>query len=258
MSTAMSKARVFLGTILLERNRWGKEGRGPSYLVSDWTQRISDDGFDGLELWQDHAFEATNEELERLRTGPSPVTLFNSYANCDDDGLAARKRTAELASYFGCEGMKFNFGKSLEQKERYIENVREWSALFMPGYRMLSENHRGTITADADVAASVYASLGDLPVGGIIHFGNDEATYRERFTKYGDRLTHIHCALSTEEGPMPESEVRLRVAWLREFGFSGTYTIEFTEGVRGQQTIDELYRNAVRDFRMLRKCLADD
>ena len=37
--------------------------------------------------------------------------------------------------------------------------------------------------------------------------------------------------------------------------FSGTYTIEFTEGVRGNLTVEELYRNAVRDFNMLRKCL---
>lgn len=249
------ESRIFLGTILLERNRWGKEGRHPSFLVSDWASRIADDGFDGLELWEDHALMADEEERERLRTGPAPVVLLNSYASCEDDDHEARRRSAELASFLQAEGMKFNFGKQPEREESYVRNVADWYRMFEPGYRMLSENHRGTITADAEVAARVYRRLGDIRVGGIIHFGSDEATYRERFGAYGDRLTHIHCALSGEDGPMEEDAVRLRVAWLRELGFAGTFTIEFTQGVRGDLSIEELYRNAVRDLKMLRRCL---
>lgn len=248
--------RIFLGTVLLERNRWGKEDRNPSFLVSDWTRRIRDDGFDGLELWENHALLADEIERERLRTGPAPVVLLNSYASCETEDLAGRKRTAELADYFDAEGMKFNFGKFPERQDAYIENVRSWYGMFKPGYRMISENHRGTTTADAQIAARTYEQLGDLPVEGIIHFNNDEAAYRERFSAYGDRLTHIHCALSSEDGPMAEDEVRQRVALLREFGFSGTYTIEFTEGVRSDLSIDGLYRNAVRDLAVLRRCLA--
>lgn len=251
-----TKERIFLGTVLLERNRWGKEDRTPSFLVSDWTRRIADDGFDGLELWQDHAAMADEEELERLRTGPAPVVLFNSYASCEPEDLEGRRRTAELANYFDAEGMKFNFGKDPERQDTYIDVVKEWAGMFKPGYRMISENHRGTTTADSRLAADTYERLEGINVGGIIHFNNDEASYRERFGLYGKYLTHIHCMLSSEEGPMPEDEVRKRVAWLREFGFSGTYTIEFTEGVRSDVSIEGLYRNAVRDFQLLRKCLA--
>lgn len=255
----MSEAheRIFLGTILLERNRWSKEDRSPSFLVSDWTQRIHDDGFDGLELWEDHGLLADEDERERLRLGPAPVVLVNSYAGCEDEDLSGRQRTAELARFFDAEGMKFNFGKAIERQDTYIENIRAWAGLFKPGYRMLSENHRGTTTADAHVAAKAYEQLADLPVGGIIHFNSDESVYRERFNAYGDRLTHIHCALSNEDGPMPEDEVRLRVALLREFGFRGTYTIEFTQGVRSDVSIDGLYRNATRDLGVLRRCLAE-
>jgi sugar phosphate isomerase/epimerase len=252
-----AQERIFLGTMILERSRFVKDIPCPSTSVSQWTQRICGDGFDGLELWANHALLADEEERERLRTGPMPVTLFNSYASCEPEDVEGRKRTAQMANLFKAEGMKFNFGKHLDHRDAYIEVVREWATMFRPGYRMISENHRGTITADADVAADVYAGLSDLPVQGIIHFNNDRATYEERFGKYGDRLTHIHCMLSNEDGPMPESEVRKRVEWLREFNFSGTYTIEFTQGVRGDHTdLEAIYRNAVRDFQMLRKCLA--
>lgn len=253
---SQSKERIFLGTVLLERNRWNKEDRSPSFLVSDWTQRIADDGFDGLEIWQDHAAMTDEEELERLRTGPSPVILFNSYASVEPEDTEGRQRTAELVKFFDAEGMKFNFGKDPERQNIYIDVVREWSKMFKPGYRMISENHRGTTTANAKLAASAYEQLEGINMGGIIHFNNDEESYRERFAVYGKFLTHIHCMLSSEDGPMPEEEVCKRVAWLKDFGFSGTYTIEFTEGVRSGLSIEELYKNAVRDFLMLRKCLA--
>ena len=185
-----------------------------------------------------------------------PVSLINSYASCEPEGLEGRKQTAELASFFAADGMKFNFGKFPERQDIYIAVVREWSKMFKTGFRMISENHRGTTTADAKVAASAYGQLEGINVGGIIHFDNDEETYRERFGLYGKYLTHIHCKLSSEDSMMSEDEVRRNVAWLREFGFSGTYTIEFTEGVRSDLSIEGLYKNAVRDMKLLRKCLS--
>ena len=249
------KERIFLGTVLLERNRWGKEDRSPTFQVSDWTRRIADDGFDGLELWENHVLLADAEERERLRAGPVPVALLNSYAGCEDEDLADRQRSAEMANYLGAEGMKYNFGKSSESLDTYIENVKDWYNMFTPGFRMLCECHRGTLTADPDLAKNVFERLGEERSGAIIHFDNDEETYRRRFGCYGGCLTHIHCKLSSEDSMMTEDEVRRHIAWLREFNFSGTYTIEFTEGVRGGLSIEDLYRNAVRDLQFLRRCL---
>ena len=253
-----TECQIYLGTILLERNRWGKNDRRPSFLVSDWTERIAGDGFDGLELWENHALMADGDERERLRTGPCPVVLLNSYAGCEDEDRPARQQTAELAAFFDAAGMKFNFGKDPERQDRYIENVRAWANMFKPGYRMLSENHRGTTTADAELAAGTYERLDGVNIGGIIHFGNDEEEYRKRCGWYGRYLTHIHCKLSQDDGTvMGEDAVHHRLELLREFGFNGTFTIEFTEGMRVDNvTIDDLYRNAVRDLRLLRKCLA--
>lgn len=252
-----AEQQIYFGTILLERNRWGKGDRHPSFLVSDWTERIAGDGFDGLELWENHALLADMDEREGLRSGPCPVVLLNSYAGCENEDLAARQQTAQLASFFDAGGMKFNFGKFPERQDLYIDNVKAWSEMFKPGYRMLSENHRGTTTADAKLAADTYERLEGVNIGGIIHFDDAEEVYRQRFGCYGRYLTHIHCKLSSDDGlVMSEDAVRHRLNLLREFGFNGTFTIEFTEGMRvAGVTIDELYRNAVRDLHLLRGCL---
>lgn len=47
-------ARVLIGTILLEPNRW-KPGKLPSFRVSQWLDRFADAGFAGVELWENHA-----------------------------------------------------------------------------------------------------------------------------------------------------------------------------------------------------------
>ena len=44
---------VYIGTILLEANRH-RPGKVPTYLVSQWSQRFVQAGFDGVELWENH------------------------------------------------------------------------------------------------------------------------------------------------------------------------------------------------------------
>ena len=64
----------------------------------------------------------------------------------------------------------------------------------------------------------------------------------------------VPCKLSQDDGTVMSEK---RLGLLRKFGFKGTFTIEFTEGMRVDGvTIDDLYCNAVRDLRLLRKCLA--
>ena len=248
--------QVYLGTVLLERNRWNPEDRTPSFRVSDWTDRISGDGFDGLELWENHAMLADDEEVQRLRHGACPVKIFNAYDRCEPDTHADRERIAAMAISLGAEGMKYNTGKDFERHDAYVESIRQWRAMFAPGFRLLCECHRGSTMADPQLADETLDRLGRDDFGMILHgLDNDEQTVRERFGHYGDRITHLHCNLSAK-GLMPEKQVRDRLALLRELGFRGTFTIEFTEGVRSDLSIDDLYRNAVRDLRLLRKCLA--
>lgn len=250
-----TEAPIYLGTVLLENNRWGKGDRQPSFRVSDWTQRIADDGFDGLELWENHALLADGEELNRLRTGPSPVKIFNSYDVCEPETLADRRRIADLCELLGAEGMKFNLGKNQDLRGVYIKNLREWRGMFPESFRFLCECHRGSGMEDPEVASGTFAKLPWPGFGAILHgIDNDEETVRGRFAAYGERITHLHCFLS-KQGLMGEDVVRRRLDLLRELGFHGTFTIEFTEGVRDELSMEELYRNAVRDLKLLRRCL---
>ena len=57
------KTEIYIGTILLERNRWTRDKK-PTCLVSEWIPRFKEAGFDGMELWENHAALASSTELK--------------------------------------------------------------------------------------------------------------------------------------------------------------------------------------------------
>ena len=247
---------IFLGTVLLERNRWADGERQPTIAVSDWARRIADAGFDGLELWENHALLAGEEERDRLRESPVPVRILNCYDRCGDETAAARRRAADLAGFFSAGGMKFNFGREPGRHEEYAANVRAWRALLPRDFRFLCECHGGTTAEDPARAAETFDRLGRGDYEVIVHgFGGAADDLRRRFELLGDRITHVHARLP-DGAPAAEPEVRKRLELLCELGFRGSFTIEFTEGVGGDgESPEALFRNAVRDLGLLRKCL---
>lgn len=257
--TGNYRDHIYLGTVLLEKNRWVKGERQPSLAVSDWVQRIAADGFDGLELWENHAVLASDEERQKLRASPVPVKIINAYDRCEDATADARKRTAELARLLGAEGMKFNFGREAARHEEYVRNVKTWRAMLPRDFRFLCECHGGTTVEVPEKAAETFRRMGRDDYEIIIHgFGGDDEGVRRLFACHGDRITHIHADLSPK-GPVAESVTQARVDLLRSLGFRGSFTIEFTEGIGSDgESIEALYRNAVRDLSQLRKCLGLD
>jgi GGDEF domain-containing protein len=246
---------VYLGTVLPELNRWDRGSGKISFKMSDWAQRVVDDGFDGVELWQYHATDVDAEEVERIRTGPCPVKIFNAYCSCDPEDAGERRKISELALSLGAEGMKYNSGGDFERHDLYVDALKDWRAMLPETFRLLCECHRGSTMADTALANETLDRLGREHFGMILHgMDNDEATVRERFGAYGDRIQHIHANLS-KDGLMPERAVCERLEFLSKLGFTGTYTIEFTEGIRSGLTQDELYANAVRDLKRLKRCL---
>ena len=245
---------IYLGTVLLEKNRWVDGVRHPSLAVSDWMDRFADDGFDGLELWENHAALASDEEREKLRQAPVPVKIFNSYDRCENETRPARQQAAELAKFFGADGMKFNFGRVPDRHERYVENVKEWRTLLPRDFRFLCECHGGTTMEDPEKAAATFRDIGRDDYEVIIHgFGGHDDALRKLFACHGDRITHVHVSFSSK-GPMPDAEVQARVDLLKTLGFCGSFTIEFTEGVGSDdECVETLYRNAVRDMKQLRQ-----
>ncbi len=247
---------IYIGTVLLEKNRWVKGERRPSLAVSGWTRRIADEGFDGIELWQNHALLADEEEREKLCRSPVPVRIFNSYARCETEAADERRLSLEMARLFSAEGMKFNFGRDPARHGEYVENVKAWRAQFPPAFRFLCEGHGGTTLEDPQQAAETFARMGREDYQVIVHgFGGDEDGLRRRFSLHGDRITHIHVSLPAG-GFEAADAVPARVDLLRSLGFRGSFTIEFTEGVGDEgECIETLFRNAARDLKRLRKCL---
>lgn len=93
---------VYLGSILLEPNRWPDRpeatysrlrqltriAQGPPFIqVSNWLQRAKADGFDGVELWENHALLCSDAEFAKLCQPALPMAVpGRAPRNADPDG----------------------------------------------------------------------------------------------------------------------------------------------------------------------------
>lgn len=245
---------IYMGTVLLEPNRWSP-GKVPTFRVSEWVDRFARDGFDGMELWENHAALCSEQELKALEAARLPVVVFNSYAGMGDGGLSERQRAAELTNRLRAEAVKFNVGKAAAEMPEYIGHAATW-ANAMPGVRrMLCECHAGTAMEHLDTAASAFEAWGDGRFQAIVHlFSEPEDLLAAKMRRLGPRVvTHVHAALRVHAADTREL-VHRRVALLRELGFEGSFTLEFTEGT-GQPGEDRetMYARALRDLELIRK-----
>lgn len=242
------KTPIYLASVLLEKNRWSS--RTPSFKVSDWMPRIAEAGFDGIELWENHLLKADVAEREAVRNGPLSVAILNTYCNFDNDGAEARAASAEMARFLNVSGIKFNFGNDKAQERTYIKNLQVWRDELPTGCRLLCECHPGTILEDPDNAVKILAPLrGEVEI--IVHaFGNDDGRgLRNWLETFGSAVTHVHAVLKNKQ------EAPERIALLQEYGFSGTWTIEFCEGVWKGAEMDQLLATAAEDMKYLRKAI---
>jgi len=255
---------IYIGTVALEKNRWNYEAKkAPTYLVRDWLGRFAEAGFDGVELWENHAAMADEAELARLTSAPLPITIFNSYASFGDDGAADRRRAAELAKRLGAAGVKFNLPNDPAALDSYVRNVAQWARSLGDGVRLLCECHAGTIMESPGQAADVFRRWGDERFQAIVHpFHTPIDKIAEWFDVLGQRITHAHVQLrgSDREVRLLESDaarVRDALKIMRDGGFGGSFTIEFTEGTGSPDENPEMmFQNAAADMRFLRDSLS--
>jgi len=256
------EGHIYIGTILLERNRWAR-GKEPSYLVSEWLERFAEAGFDGVELWENHAALAQPEELEALERPACPIAILNTYAPFGEEGQRARERAAALANRLSAGGAKYNLGRDEAARDSYIFSVREWAAQLPDRARVLCECHPGTTMEDPSVAADVLAELGDPKFQAMHHaLAVAEGRLTQWMRLVGDRTTHVHVQMRDEDGAFlrldrtPEL-VRRVLDVLHGEGFAGSFTLEFTEGTGAPDENPEmLFANALRDLEFLRENLA--
>jgi sugar phosphate isomerase/epimerase len=259
--TVRSRPRhsIFLGTVLLEANRWAKD-RSPTYRVSEWLERIAAAGFDGIELWENHAVMADAGEREALRASPVPVAVFNSYVSLDASGENRRLAVARQVRDLKAGGVKFNVSASSETLESELRAARAWAALMPRGVDLLCECHPGTAMEDPAVAARALSAYPEIGV--IVHpFScHDLAAWVKHL---GPRLRHAHAQVVDAEWhrwrlcDRPQL-VRARLALLREAGYAGTFTIEFTAGVGvAPENREALFEAACEDLAFLREAWQD-
>jgi sugar phosphate isomerase/epimerase len=244
-----NRASVYIASVLLEKNRWGS--RTPSFKVSDWSLRFAEGGFDGIELWENHLLLADPAEREAVRNGPLPVKVLNTYCAFDAAGRDGRSASAELARYLDVPAVKFNFGNAREKIPEYIDNLASWIDELPAGCRLLCECHPDTVLEEPGRTARILSAFhGRVEI--IVHaFSGGDDVLRQWLEQFGSAVTHVHAVLR-EKNLVPH-----RIDILKKAGFSGTWSIEFCEGVGlPTEEMDTLLAAAERDLHYLRKELA--
>ena len=253
-----SRPRVYMGTVCLERNRWGT--RQPSFRVSDWLARFAADGFDGIELWENHFLAADETERDRLVAGAAPVAVYNSYVSFEDGAGEWRGRAAEAVRRLSAQAVKFNLGADAARVGEYRSNLLAWAGSLPASCRLLCECHPGTVLEQAEAAAAFVAELDPARFGIIAHIAGNADAVGPWFAALGPRIAHLHVQLRAAESsptvPAGRAALAACFAVARAHAFGGSATIEFTRGIGRDERIDAVYANACVDLGYCREALA--
>lgn len=254
----MPATPVYLATVCLERNRWSS--RVPSLRVSEWVDRVLSDGFDGIELWENHYLAVAPDEQRRLREVCRPLAIFNCYAGFDDDPQAAaqRARAAEVVVQLGATAVKYNVGADPAQVDTYRRNLLAWAGALPEQCRLLCECHPGTVLEQSDGAARFFAGLDEHRFGVIAHAPGTPAQLEQWLQTLGRRVQHLHLQRRDPSDATPDGEQRLMrcAEVLRACAFTGSASVEFTRGIGRDERIETIYENARADARAFRRALA--
>jgi sugar phosphate isomerase/epimerase len=257
--TYVRPSDIFLATIALEPNRHAP-GKQPSILVSEWAERILRAGFDGLELWENHALLRPTEEILALRASVLPVRLLNTYVEFTDDQEPARLRVAALVQQLGASGVKYNFGSQPQRQQEYLRNVKRFAQQLPPDTRLLCECHHGTIAEDPVAAERLLKELGSPSrFQAIVHTRTEGSALRKWFTHLGERITHLHVFLPAPSRRLDEKGGESSFRTIAEYGYDKSLSIEFVDPMNAPgETAPLLFDKIVADLQWLRETLAKD
>lgn len=252
--------QIYIATVLLERNRW-KPVKEPTFRVSEWVDRFVDAGFDGIELWENHALLAPQEEVQALKQSPLPIRIFNSYATFGPEPDERRDQAAELSKELGANYIKFNVGGDPNLFDTYVRNVLEWRQQLPSHIKPWCECHPGTVLEEPEPAARAFEVWADAGIEAIIHpFNLTPEELGTWFEHLGGLITHMHVQLNRDrrmQSLIPHKPyVKETLQALSENRFTGSFTIEFTEGVASaDEDMDRLFASACADMELLRELM---
>ena len=251
MDTPAKLPHVNIGTILLEPARWARPKQA-TYAVAEWADRFASAGFDGMELWENHA------DGDALASD-FPVAVYNTYCGCEDDD--AEGRAVALRNIRACNAgaVKFNVGGEESRSGEYARNLKAWVADLPRDCRPLCECHGGTIVETPDEARAFFDGV-DIDCGIITHaFAEPEDRLRDWLRLFGAQMQLVHVQLRNDDGVFLRLDevadhARKRMDTLGAAGFSGPYTLEFTKGTSTDADApDQLWREALVDLAFLRE-----
>lgn len=248
--------KVYLATVAMEKNRWST--KQPSFEVSAFVKRAMADGFDGIELWENHYLLASDEEKQRLRDSGVPI-LYNTYLRFDQGITEQFHQVAKAVAVLKASAIKFNIEKSDVPLDTQMETLKAFAAMLPSRVKLLSECHPGTRMEEAEDAKAVFDQLPADRYGAILHLAPVKGDNARRFELYGDRICHLHTQLRKpgtndrtrldEQPGVARDYFRALKAW----GFDGSISVEFTQD---GQTPEETYENCVADLRFIQEAMA--
>lgn len=256
---------VLVGTVALEPNRWATvdPSGAPTADIVALAERIRATGCDGVELWERHLPAEPDAAADLLAAIP-PVVVFNSYVGFDDDDPAALDSLADRVRATGARGVKFNVGADPSLERAYADRVADLLDRLPDDVALLCECHQGiSIAEEPAVAGRLLRAAGPADrVGAIVHTHESADHLRARFDAYGDRIRHVHVNyldMSTMAVPPLQErseDLAAKVDLLRSFGFDGSWTLEFVDGVlTDRDEPDALVAQAAVDLDVLRAVL---
>jgi len=257
-----SQPAILIGSILLEPNRWAA-GKRPTYQVSRWLPRFAEAGLDGVELWENHAAIASPEEVARLAASSVPLTIFNTYCGFGPEDAGWRERAARQAIRLGSSALKFNVSGKADRWATERDEVRRWLDLFPKEAVLICECHPGTMVDRPETAKKMFDEWGEDRIRALVHpFTQDHDSLAAWFDALGDRIVHAHVQIRDDQNRFlrladREEYAAGAVRLMRDRGFTGSWTLEFTRGVGGgDEDMEALYRSALEDLAFLRERLA--
>ena len=244
---------IYLCTIAIEPNRHAA-GKHPSIDVTEWTDRISERGFDGIELWENHVLRVPETELVDYASTKLRVNVFNSYVGFGHEQEAMRARVAETVHLLHAPQVKFNFGSNPLKRSEEIENVRRFSEQLPSKTQLLCECHAGTIAETPELAASLLEELGDeTRFGAIVHLQSRPEILREWLRRLGKRICHCHVFLPVESERNSGVGGEMAIRALMECGYNRSFSVEFVWPLNAAgETPELLFEKAVADMIWLR------
>ncbi len=250
---------IYIASVLLEPNRH-KPPKLPSFELSSWLKCFKEDGFDGVEIWENHALKCSEKEKIAL-INSTDLAIFGSYCGFDPDAADSREAAAEFVKAAGINRIKYNVGKNPGSWKEYRTTLLAWAESLPADVRLLCECHPGTIIEEPEAAKEFFSGLPSEKFGIIVHPLRRDAMLEKWMALFGSQVCHVHLQLRNSGGmvlPLSSDPVFLaeRINLMKRYNFKGSFSLEFTEGMNQEgETVEDNYRRSLADLAVLKSVL---